>query len=292
MKTKNFCGWLGIFSLAAALVVMPGSARSEVYVEAYLGGVQGANADMSFTTHHPLWPPPEFDTSHENHYVPGRLDPAVMGGLKIGTWFVKEGFLGGNYPDWLQYFGFYLDFSYHRLDFRRQVGSTVAVDDSGVNPTLVGQNLFWSEGNAATLAFMFAGRYGFLKDSEVPFGRVQPYVAVGPAIFFASQQPALMSFAVSAINDFFLAAPHPPGSIPYTLKPGSDSDVTIALAVETGVRYMALKNVSIDISFKYRFAEPRFSYNYTDPLDGTRQSLTLRPTFHLFSGQIGVAYHF
>ena len=44
-----------------------------------------------------------------------------MGGVKVGTWFVKEGFLGwSGYPDWMKYFGFYTDFSYQRLYMRKQ----------------------------------------------------------------------------------------------------------------------------------------------------------------------------
>jgi hypothetical protein len=103
--------------------------------------------------------------------------------VKIGTWFVKEGFLGYDYPAWAKYFGFYTDFSYHRLDFRRQTISTP--------PTGVGANTFFSEGHAATWAFMFACRCGLLPDAEVPFGRLQPYVAVGPALLFSSQTPKI-----------------------------------------------------------------------------------------------------
>jgi hypothetical protein len=54
---------------------------------------------------------------------------------------------------------------------------------------------------------------------------------------------------------------------------------------------MALKNVSIDISFKYRFAEPTFRYSFAVPFTPAT-GITLNPTYHLFSGQLGVAYHF
>lgn len=197
-----------------------------------------------------------------------------MGGLKVGTWFVKERFLGYNSPDWMQYFGCYLDSSYHRLNFRRQDGVMV----SG----LIFPQTFWSKGTAATLGFMLVARYGFLRDSEVPFGRLQPYVAVGPALFFASQEPAAEVRA---------ALPGPPIII-QSVKSGTDSDVALALAVDAGVRWMASKNVSIDVFFKYRFAEPSFHYTYFDGSLGSTRPFDLKPTFHLFSGNVGVAYHF
>ena len=67
---------------------------------------------------------------------------------------------------------------------------------------------------------------------------------------------------------------------------------TIALSVESGVRYMCTKNVSIDLSFKYRYAQPSFSFNGANNADGAPASFKLNPTYNLFSGEIGVAYHF
>ncbi len=305
MKSKGFLGLCGALLLALALLALPGAARAEMYVEGYIGGVQGANASMDVSASI-LYPPNEF-TEH----VPGRLDPAVMGGLKIGTWFVKEGFLGYDYPDCMKYFGFYLDFSYHRLNFRPQFGRTTVND----NPADTGfSNIFSSEGSAATLAFMFAARYGFLPDSEVPFGRLQPYVAVGPAILFDSQNPSfqfMLGREMKPVPGVSVRQPldGPISNILEIVKPGSQSTAVICLAAEAGVRWMCLKNVSVDVSFKYRYAAPSFTYNYNDlyhasdlaitsskldpvMLVNSRRSFTLDPSFNLFSGQVGVAYHF
>jgi opacity protein-like surface antigen len=257
----------GIMILAAVLLVLPVGAKAEMYVEAYLGGVQGASSQMQFANSGS-----GFDIAHQ---IPGRFDPAVIGGVKLGTWFVKEGFLGYNYPEWMKYFGFYLDFSYQRLNMRHQSG--VSFDNFGNRAT----NLFFSDGNVATLAFMFAGRYGFLPDSEVPFGRLQPYIAVGPAILFASQEPKITIDPYGTLGG------------PFTSSNGSNSDTTIALAVDTGIRWMALKNVSIDVSFKYRYAQPKFSYKFVPGNNFIAPgTMNLNPTYNLFSGQVGVAYHF
>ena len=106
----------------------------------------------------------------------------------MGLWFTQQGFLGGPYPEWMKYLECYLDFSYHNQNFRTRVGPAVSP-----NADCTLRNTFSSNGNTFTLAFMFAARYGFLKDEAVPFGRLQPYFAVGPAILVATQDIKLES---------------------------------------------------------------------------------------------------
>jgi opacity protein-like surface antigen len=264
--------------LAVGMLALATTAQAEMYLEGYLGGVGASNLGNTIFYHQSE--PPAPDTIIESNVranLGGPVSPAVIGGLKLGTWFVPTGFLGYSYPDWCRYFGFYTDFSFHRLDIRQHQVNFSAFSDAGVfEGNFPGD--FKSEGTVATWSFMFAARYGFLPDSEVPFGRLQPYVAVGPAVMFSTMQPKITVFnanqnVVSAVN------------------PGSQGSVDIALAVDAGLRYMCLKNVSIDLSFKYRYAQPSFSFNFTD-IYGAPSSLSYRPTYNLFSGQLGVAYHF
>ncbi len=240
MKNQEFLRLLGAIALAVVLVVWHVSAQAEMYVEGYIGGAAAANF-----------------TSSESHINAG-ISPSVIGGVKVGTWFVKEGFAGFNYPDWMKYLGFYTDFSYQNLFLPKQT----VVSSAPFNVD------FHSEGMVATWAFMFAGRYGFFPDSEVPFGRLQPYLAVGPAVMFSSRDLKIITQGPKVFTGLSL---------------GSTSSTNIALAVDTGIRYMMLKNVSLDVSFRYRLAAPRFKYDSV---------MDWNPTYNLFSGQVGVAYHF
>jgi opacity protein-like surface antigen len=262
---------LGVLFLAAALLALPGPAKAEMYLEAYLGANTASSFDKNVTVSDSVGP---LVTAN----LPGGPNAAVIGGLKLGTWFVPTGFLGYSYPDWMKYFGFYTDFSFHRLDARNQ---QFAIRDAADGDP-VGVADFKSEGTVATWAFMFAARYGFFPDADVPFGRLQPYVAVGPAIMFSTQRPTI-SNGMPLINSF---------------RTGSASSVDIALAVDAGLRYMCLKNVSVDLSFKYRYANP--SYNYSGLVSASLGELALNlpahttysPNLNLFSFQLGVAYHF
>jgi opacity protein-like surface antigen len=133
---------------------------------------------------------------------------------------------------------------------------------------------------------MFAARYGFYPDSEVPFGRLQPYVAVGPAIMFSSMSPKVNTLLVGGPGGGYQDS---------QISGGSQASTNIALAVDAGIRIMALKNVSFDISFKYRYAQPSYTFSGID--DAVLQlnapaTFKLNPVYSLFSGQLGVAYHF
>jgi len=299
MNIKKVCGFLGLAVLVVALMALPRPAKAEMFVEAYVGGSTAADSATQFT-----FARPQFNDQVRNK-LGGAVDASVIGGLKVGTWFVKEGFLGYDYPDWMKYLGFYIDFSYHRLNFAKQTGSTlqyipapqtvaaavVGAQGRGGVGMMGTQNIFDTEGSAFTVAFMFAGRYGFLPDSEVPFGRLQPYVAVGPAILVSSQEPKVRIQPISNLNNG--VAQNIMG-----IAPGGQTSTDICLAVETGLRYMCLKNVSLDISFKYRYAQPSYTYTFNDNMPVAAvawplgRSWTFSPTYHLFSAQMGVAYHF
>jgi outer membrane protein W len=201
--------------------------------------------------------------------IPGNINPFFIPGLKIGYWFTPYGtYAISGMPDWMQYFGFYTDFSFHRLTFSNQWGNWRV---GAANGTFG----FDTQGNLATWAFMFAGRYGFFPDSVVPFGRLQPYLAVGPAVFFSDQTPNLTiaGFGVS---------------------PANRSSVNVGLAVETGARYFFNKSISVEASFKYRYFAPTFNYSgyLQTGIGPVAYNTNSKPDFNLFTGQVGVAYHF
>jgi hypothetical protein len=119
------------FSLACGLALLWASAIpswGESYVELFIGGVHTVNEHIPFSIQHPY----PNGVSSEILAVPGRIHLGInqsgTAGLRLGTWFVKDGFPRLNYPSWLGYFGCYFDFSYHRLDYRPQQLDTLSID--------------------------------------------------------------------------------------------------------------------------------------------------------------------
>jgi|GEM_PF-327578 opacity protein-like surface antigen len=297
MKRRTVYVVFGLF-LAVALVALAAPASAEMFVEGYLGGTAAANINQAFTIQdlRGSGGPGFSNASQDNHLqFSGAPDPTVLGGLKLGTWFVKEGFAGySGYPDWMKYFGFYTDLSFQKLEMRGPLSGTSNYkftfgEFDMVDPTINGVHLnageFTSEGFIVTWAFMFAARYGFYPDSEVPFGRLQPYVAVGPAVMFSSLSAKVNTLLVGGFLN---------GLQDSRMSGGSQASTNIALAVDTGIRYMCTKNVSIDLSFKYRYAQPSYTFSGIDAqiLHAPPATFKLEPVYSLFSGQLGVAYHF
>jgi opacity protein-like surface antigen len=132
-----------------------------------------------------------------------RYQPGVDAGLKMGYFL-------NSYP----WFGMELETNFTRNDVRSQQASLSRSVGGFASATLKSDDFYvW------TNAFKFIARYGFLPDSDVPFGRLQPYIGVGPG------------FVV-------IYAKH-------------DAAKNFSLEVQGGVRYMMLKNVSAFVEYKY-----------------------------------------
>jgi len=274
-KQGKVCLMVGL----TVLLILSAVAQAEVYVEGFLGGTtaSGLGSSSFHQTDLPqqdgTLPFPDSSLKVNNNAA---VAPSIIGGGRVGYWFVPNGALGLNYPPWMKYFGVYTDVSYQNLNVNEQSVSVADYNDFGVfQGNFPGK--FYSRGYVVTWAFMFAARYGFLPDDKVPFGRLQPWVAVGPAILFTGMKPKATIYAGPII-----------GAV---ANPGWQSAVVPALVVDAGIRYMIFKNLSIDVSFRYRYAQPNFNFSFTD-INGFPSHLNFSPTYNLFSGMAGIAYHF
>jgi hypothetical protein len=273
-----------LIMVLALLALAVGTAAAESYVEGYVGYT------FFVTSPNPL----ELDI---NPYYrgptktvleyPRTLGGALVYGAKLGTWFSKEGFPKIDYPDWTKYLGFYLDFNYHQFDSSDLKRDTLGTRRMYVTPSFYPhyqQFKFSVAGNAsiATLAFMFSFRYGFLPTEKIPFGKLQPYVAVGPAIFITSLQPTYL-IQPSSFEIFPILNRQP-------VHGSFKSVTTLGLEAELGLRNMITRFLSVDISVRYRLARPSLSYDLE--IGGFTHQLRFAPQFNLFSVQTGIAYHF
>ena len=264
--------------MALALIALTaGTAPAETYVEVYLGN------NFTVTSPNPLG----FDVNQNYKAVqafpeyPRTLSTNVIGGGKLGTWFSKQGFPGFDYPEWMKYFGFYLDFNFHGINYIQGVG-TRRINISPSTYPYFDQYKFFGDGSIATLGFMFAARYGFFPREKVPFGKFQPYVAVGPAIMITSLGPT------------YMVQPSHGNLFPFfgvvNAKAALKTTVSLGLQAELGMRFMLTRFLSVETSFKYRYTT--FAANYDVSIDGFTHQLRFAPELNLFSLYSGVAYHF
>jgi opacity protein-like surface antigen len=133
-----------------------------------------------------------------------KFAPGVVGGLKLGYFFHR-------WP----WFGLEVESSFNRQDIRPGAAVTLSPPVGGSTRGDVGATRLyvWS------MAFHFMGRYGFLPDAQVPFGRLQPYVGLGPGFV-----------------------------IIYSI---DDAAKNFSLDFQAGVRYMLRPNLSTFVEYKF-----------------------------------------
>jgi|UniRef100_A0A7V6A529 hypothetical protein len=283
-----------VFVMALGLIALTaGTAPAEMYVEMYFGNnfaVTSPNPlELNFN---PNYKGP-FNTSLE---FPRTLISSFLFGGKAGIWFSKQGFPQLDFPDWMKYLGFYLDLSYNGFDKSALVDKTIGTRRMNIFPSPYPHYQQYqfsvNRGSSITsLAFMFACRYGFFPTEKVPFGKVQPYVAVGPALFITGISPNFR-FQPSAFEVIPIY-----GSEDRTVPLSYTTVVTPGLETELGVRFLFTRKngppgraISFETSVKYRYYQPSLSYDLD--AEGFTHRLKFSPQFNLFSIQAGVGYHF
>lgn len=231
--------------LMAAVLALPGAAQSAMWV----GGEVGANFLPSSDLH--------LDLRGVGTTTLGgtSFNNSVIGGVTLGYDFVNSGFGGYAYPDWMKYFGFAVDYTYNRLSASSQ---DVTIGGPGITPfqarILGGQHI---DGSVSALTFLFYGHYGLFPDSEVPSGRVHPYLGVGPGVAWTT-----------------LDAGFADG--------GKKTTSNVTLVTEAGLRFMVLPAVSIDLAFRYRYFRPQWEFN----------DIKATYTVNSMSVLTRIAYHF
>jgi opacity protein-like surface antigen len=118
---------------------------------------------------------------------------SVVGGLKGGYFFHK-------FP----YLGLEGEFSYSRNDIREQiVNISPALVPPGNTPNpVIGSTVRIPAQSVSvmTLALHIIGRVGFFKSEEIPFGRLQPYVGIGPGfVVIYGEIDAAKNFSLEAL---------------------------------------------------------------------------------------------
>jgi opacity protein-like surface antigen len=170
-------------------------------------------------------------------------EPGMVGGIKFGRYL-------DSYP----WFGWELEGSFSRNRLRGDQGTISPPAPVGPVNLLGGSDWFmiWA------LQSNLLARYGLLKDKEVTFGRLQPYVGIGPT---------------------------------YEIIYGRvDSAKNFGIGTMAGVRYLVTPKIGVFCEYKFSY---QFAVEYQQVLAskyGYGGTMTFDVPHHRFV--IGVSYHF
>ncbi len=222
----------------------------EWYLAAYSGLSYLPSANWKFSQGWGVnegWPPGISGRTASNvNYQPG-----MVGGVKFGRYF-----------DTLPWFGLEAETNFSRNAIRGSNGVLSPPAPIGGSRLFTGSDWFdiWA------MQVNLVVRYGLLKDKEVTFGRLQPYLGIGPGV-----------------------------EIVYARY---DSAKNLALETQAGLRYMFTPHLAIFVEYKFSY---QWQVEYQNFILGKQSpaALGINPTIQTLSFDLphhrfvlGVSYHF
>lgn len=239
----------------AAMFLLPGMVCAGMWV--------GVQAGLNYTPNTNLQE--RIDGHFERTYENVKFDNNFLGGLTLGYDFNDSGLGGRTWPAWMKYFSLALDSTYENMSFKHQ-GVKIEVKGNfdvaarhttGITPSGTIRLIY--------LTPMIIGKVGFIPNAEMPFGRLQPYVGAGAGIVFSNPE-------VSG------------------LETEERNKVDMSVLLESGLRYMLFRNVSLDAALRFRVIPTQFGNSYNAYGDTAKVNLDLSPVF--FNALLRVSYHF
>ncbi|MBX3324264.1 MAG: hypothetical protein U0223_19510 [Nitrospira sp.] len=237
MINRKIIGLLGLI-LSVGMLVCPTDGSAEWYADAYSGAVWTPNTDLTVTsslgtttTYHGL-------DVHNNWTAGGRA----------GYWLDKSNL------DWL---GFGLDVFFFHL--KTPPGQQVGVTGSGGATT---QFAHWSLPALGVGFDVLRIRFPLLRDDKFVHGRLQPFLAAGPAVF--------ISYAGQ--NTFV----QPDGQ--------RSTNASVGVKVDAGVAVMITKQIGAFAQYRFTHFTTELDYQNTAPAPATEGFKTTYDSHHVIAG--------
>ena len=206
------------------------------------------------------------DIDLEKTYEGVKFDSHFLGGMMLGYDFVREGALGRAWPSWMKYFSIALDATYETFIFQRQLRRVAWKGNYAILPRYESEITPDGSISMILLTPMIIGRYGFLTSEEIPSGRVQPYLGVGAGVILSN--PRVDGFETREKNK-----------------------LDMSVLFEGGMRFMVVRNVSLDAAFRYRIVPTQFGNCYNLPGGNTNINIDIdNPVF--YDALLRLSYHF
>jgi opacity protein-like surface antigen len=218
-------------------------ASAEWFFDLYIGGAFTSNHDLKTDS-------PEIGL--ETALAEVGFDSSVTGGIRGGYWFNSLSFLGLG-----------LDFSYFAPNISTQT-RTVTACLSGVCGSGPVQFKDFDIG-VSVIGLDILLRYPLLKSSAIPNGRLQPYLTVGPAFFFANTKDS---------TNF-----DPPRQ--------TDRDISVGVKAGAGLAWQFHEHFAVFGEYRFTHFSPEFTV--FDSFAGETTLSTDVNTHHLL---IGASFRF
>lgn len=242
---------------------------AEAYMQVYTGAVFGREKIKCITTHS-TYDIAGLDATFQS-YGSKSIKAQQLIGAQLGGWIAHNGD-----------FGIALDCQYHRLNYCHDNCKTLVsyydtTQSLAIPATAMPDTLLCIAGPSVTLAVPFAWRWGFLSSDAIPRGRLNVRVAIGPTLVWLRQHVALTVSSHEANDDALTVRLLNTKTICACV-----SKKCAGLSADFGLSYLFSRAGSVDVFARYRFAKPCLS----------TCCVALKPTYHLFSINAALAYHF